>query len=131
MGRQTELTEGRSETRDNMEVQDLSAREEPNTQDEMIRQIRRILLGCAGDRIKRVLLYGSRARGTARKDSDYDILVVEEAPVSRREEAARLRRALEHLPVDVWVMGEEEFEETKDVIGGIAFPARKYGIDLL
>jgi hypothetical protein len=25
-------------------------------------------------------------------------------------------------------MGEEEFEETKGVIGGLAYPANKYGI---
>jgi predicted nucleotidyltransferase len=116
-----------------MEVQDLSSVREPNDEDDMIRQIRSTLLGCVGDRIKRGLLYGSRASGNARGDSDYDILVVEEVPVSKRDEAGRLRRALEHLPmaVDVWVMGEEEFEETKDVIGGLAFPARKYGKDLI
>jgi len=70
-------------------------------------------------------------QGTARQDSDYDILVIEGHPEFKRDEAIRLRRALEHLPVDVRVMGEEEFEETKDVIGGLAFPARKYGKDLL
>jgi predicted nucleotidyltransferase len=28
-----------------------------------------------GDRLERVMLYGSRARGDARKDSDYDVAV--------------------------------------------------------
>jgi hypothetical protein len=32
--------------------------------------------------------------------------------------------------VDIWVMGEEEFEETRDVIGGLAYPAHKYGLVL-
>ncbi len=27
-------------------------------------------------------------------------------------------------------MSEEEFEETKDVIGGLAYPANKYGLVL-
>jgi hypothetical protein len=31
------------------------------------------------------------------------------------------------LPVQVITMSEEEFEETRDVIGGIAYPAAKYG----
>ncbi len=116
-----------------MSAPDLSAEKDSNIEDDMVRQIRRILLGSAGDSIRRVLLYGSRAGGTAHRDSDYDILVVEESPVSKRDEARRLGRALAHLPmpVDVWVMGEEEFEETKHVIGGIAYPARKYGKDLL
>ncbi|MBI4865225.1 MAG: nucleotidyltransferase domain-containing protein [Candidatus Riflebacteria bacterium] len=34
-----------------------------------------------GDRLRRVILYGSRARGEARPGSDYDVLVV----VDRRE----------------------------------------------
>lgn len=32
-----------------------------------------------------------------------------------------------HYPVDVIVMSTARFEETKDLIGGIAYPARKYG----
>jgi hypothetical protein len=27
-------------------------------------------------------------------------------------------------------MGEQEFEETKNVIGGLAYPAHKYGVVL-
>ena len=44
----------------------------------------------------------------------------------------RLRQAVYGLPypVDVWVMGEQEFEETKNVIGGLAYPAQKYGVVL-
>jgi hypothetical protein len=33
-------------------------------------------------------------------------------------------------PVDIWVTGEEEFKETRDVIGGLAYPAHKYGVVL-
>ena len=90
------------------------------------------LLACDGTRIKRVLLYGFRAQGTATDESDFDLLVVEKDPVAKREEMARLRQAVtdEHHLVDIWVMGEEEFEETKDVIGGLAYPAHKYGLVL-
>jgi uncharacterized protein len=31
------------------------------------------------------------------------------------------------MPVDVLVMAPARFEETKEVIGGIAYPANKYG----
>ncbi len=88
------------------------------------------LLACDGDRIRRVILYGSRAQGSATEDSDFDLLVVEKDPVSKREEMRRLRQALSDLdyPVDVWVMGAEEFEETRNVIGGLAYPAHKYGV---
>lgn len=85
-----------------------------------------------GARIRRVILYGSRAEGTATLDSDFDLLVVEADPVSKREEMRRLREAAKDLsvPVHVWVMGEVEFEETKSVIGGMAYPAHKYGVVL-
>lgn len=82
--------------------------------------------------MRRIILYGSRARGTASPDNDFDLLVVAAEPVSKREEIQRLRRAVHDLPypVDVWVMGEREFEETKNVIGGLAYPAHKYGVVL-
>jgi predicted nucleotidyltransferase len=85
-------------------------------------------LGC----IRRIILYGSRARGPALPDSDFDLLVIETDPVSKREEMQRLHRAVHNLPypVDVWGMGEQEFEETKHVIGGLAYPAHKYGVVL-
>ena len=95
-------------------------------------ELRARLLAHREGRIRRVILYGSRARGTASPDSDFDLLVVEAEPVSKREEIQRLRRAVHDLPypVDVWVMGEREFEETKDIIGGLVYPAHKYGVVL-
>ena len=52
--------------------------------------------------------------------------------MSKREEMQHLRRVVHDLPypLDVWVMGEQEFEETKNVIGGLAYPAHKYGVVL-
>lgn len=95
-------------------------------------ELKKCLLACDGTRIQRVLLYGSRARGTATDESDFDLLVIEKDPVAKRKEMARLRQAVthQHHLVDIWVMGEQEFEETKHVIGGIAYPAHKYGLVL-
>jgi predicted nucleotidyltransferase len=39
-------------------------------------QLKKRLLASDGTRIQRVLLYGSRAKGTATKESDFDLLVV-------------------------------------------------------
>jgi predicted nucleotidyltransferase len=90
------------------------------------------ILSSSKEQIRKIILYGSRARGTAMPDSDFDLLVVETGPVSKREEMQHLRHALRDLsiPMDIWVMGELEFEETKNVIGGIAYPAHKYGVVL-
>lgn len=98
----------------------------------IVEELKRRLLASNGERIRRVILYGSRAQGSATEESDFDLLVVERDPVSKREEMSRLRESLSDVeyPVDVWVMGEEEFEETRNVIGGLAYPAHKYGIVL-
>lgn len=98
----------------------------------IVEELKRRLLASNGERIRRVILYGSRARGSATEESDFDLLVVEKDPVSKREEMSRLRESLSDVeyPVDVWVMGEEEFEETRNVIGGLAYPAHKYGVVL-
>ncbi len=80
--------------------------------------------------IRRIILYGSRAAGTAETESDIDLVVVEDVVPDRRREQRRLRTLLPpDLPVwvDLWVMGEEQFQEEKDVIGGLAYPANKYG----
>ena len=77
----------------------------------------------------RVILFGSAAMGTMTSDSDLDLLVVESQVSNTRQESIRLRAALEDvpLPVDVIVMSRQRFEESKNVIGGIAYPAHKYG----
>lgn len=95
-------------------------------------ELKERLLSQNGDRNTRVILYGSRATGSAGPHSDFDLLVVKTGQVSPREEMTRLRRALGQLPyaVEVWVMSDEEFEETKHVIGGLAYPAHKYGVVL-
>lgn len=95
-------------------------------------ELRARLLAHREGRVRRIILYGSRARGTASLESDFDVLVVETDPVFKWDEMRRLRQVMRDLPhpVDVWVMGEREFEETKNVIGGLAYPAYKYGIVL-
>jgi len=44
-------------------------------QDPILKRFRTALENAYGDRLERVVLYGSRARGDANEDSDYDIAV--------------------------------------------------------
>jgi len=77
----------------------------------------------------RIILFGSAAAGRMTRDSDIDLLVLMEVPGNVREERVRIRKALRGMgyPFDIFVMSPERFEESKDVFGGLAFPARKYG----
>lgn len=77
----------------------------------------------------RVILFGSAAAGTMTRDSDIDLLVLQRSPGDVREQEIRIRRAFRGLgyPFDVIVMDAERFEESKDVVGGIAWPANRYG----
>ena len=88
--------------------------------------VRRILGVTKPDRI---ILFGSAATGDMTRDSDIDLLVIEPEPGNTRDESVRIRRALDGVPfpVDVIVMSTERFEETRNVIGGIAWPADKQG----
>jgi predicted nucleotidyltransferase len=72
----------------------------------------RTLAELAEDPVK-IVLFGSRARGDAGPDSDYDFLVVERDLKDRRAEMLRLRRALRPLgvPCDVLVVSERYAEE--------------------
>jgi predicted nucleotidyltransferase len=88
--------------------------------------VRRVLTVARPDRI---ILFGSAVTGQMTKDSDLDLLVVEPEPTNTRDRSVAIRRALGDVryPVDVVVMSSERFEETKNIIGGIAYPANKYG----
>ncbi len=78
---------------------------------------------------KRIILFGSAATGQMTPDSDLDLLVIEPEVKNHREEIIRLREAVGDvdISVDVFAMDVERFEETKEVIGGLAYPANKYG----
>ena len=52
----------------------------------------------------RIILFGSRARGSARADSDYDLLVIKESDEPRYRRAASLYTKLADLPVEVEVL---------------------------
>ena len=77
---------------------------------------------------ERVILFGSAVSGEMTRDSDIDILVLESTHGNTREKSVSLNRALRGMgyPFDIIVMATERFEESKDIIGGIAYPANKH-----
>jgi predicted nucleotidyltransferase len=78
---------------------------------------------------ERIILFGSAATGQMTNDSDIDLLILEHSVKNRREDWLRVQDALLDMgyPFDIIIMARERFDETKDLIGGIAYPANKHG----
>ena len=60
--------------------------------DPVLEQIKTALRQTYGDRLERIVLYGSRARGNAHEDSDYDVAVFLNGIESRWSEFQTLAR---------------------------------------
>jgi uncharacterized protein len=82
----------------------------------------------------KVLLFGSRARGDERKDSDYDLLVITKSTFPAQEKVSwrsKIDKALVksiHAPVDVILNSEEEIESKKTLPGHVVQWALKEGV---
>jgi len=76
-----------------------------------------------------VILFGSRARGDHRADSDVDFMVIEPGECARMAEAARLARVLRpfRVPADVVVVSRNTFEAWKNTPSSIYFEAARHG----
>jgi predicted nucleotidyltransferase len=58
--------------------------------DPILTRFRVAMSGIFDDRIERLVLFGSRARGEARADSDYDVAIFLKDFTDRRQEVRRL-----------------------------------------
>lgn len=80
-----------------------------------------------------IILFGSRARGDARADSDVDLLVIETEPFSpqrsRRKEMAHLQMALRELPLskDILLYSRDEFEHWRNFLNHLVGRAEREG----
>jgi uncharacterized protein len=75
---------------------------------------------------RRVILFGSRARGDHRPDSDYDICVVADSSVERAER--QLRESLrDRYRVDVLVDTPERFDRRRDDVGTMEYVVEREG----
>jgi len=78
---------------------------------------------------RKVILFGSNARGEAGESSDVDFLVVKKNVPSMVREMVRLRRLLRllRLPVDIMVVSENDLEEWGQLPGTALYWALKEG----
>ena len=88
--------------------------------------VRRIVLTI---RPEKIILFGSRARGDARPDSDIDLLVIAHSREPRHRRSARLYGALSDILVamDILVYGPEEVEEWSGVPQAFVTTAMREG----
>jgi predicted nucleotidyltransferase len=88
--------------------------------------IRRIVETAQPDKI---ILFGSRARGDARPNSDFDVLVIKESNEPRYRRSVPLYVALADLPAEVEVMvyTPEEIEEWRKVPQALVTTAVREG----
>ena len=77
----------------------------------------------------KIILFGSHARGTARPDSDVDLLVVMPVTGSKRKKQIELRCALHDIRIakDIIVVTPDEVERRRNIVGTIIRPALREG----
>ena len=77
----------------------------------------------------KIILFGSYARGTAKPDSDVDLLVIASTQGSRRQLAVQMDIALadRDIPLDLLVVSPQEFDQYRDIAGSIIYPVVREG----
>jgi predicted nucleotidyltransferase len=77
----------------------------------------------------RIILFGSRGRGRARRDSDWDILVIADSNLPRYRRAAPLYGVLRDMPVDIDILvyTPDEVREWRDVPQAFVTTAAREG----
>ena len=90
----------------------------------------------AGFGLAEIILFGSRARGTAEKDSDWDFMVIIENKLELREIMSltdKIKRALikSGMPNDVIIKYKGDFEYNKRTCGNVSYYAVQEGRQIL
>mgnify|MGYP000530610258 CR=1 FL=1 len=77
----------------------------------------------------KIILFGSWARGSAREDSDLDLLVVLAKVEHKRKTAIQIGNSLSNLPIskDIIVTTPEDIEKYGKSVGDILLPALEEG----
>jgi predicted nucleotidyltransferase len=85
--------------------------------------------------VKGFYLFGSRAKGTYREDSDWDFFVVIDKDLSFQKkwdiiDKIKIILAKLKIPNDIILKSEKEIQESKDDVGRITYYALKEGISI-
>jgi len=102
---------------------------------EIISKVINEILEKEGIEVKKIILFGSRARGNFKKDSDWDLMVVINKNLSFLEKrkiiAEMQRRLAKHkIPNDIILKSEQQFDTMKNYVGCISYYASKEGLQV-
>jgi len=103
---------------------------------EILKEIKRVIMDVAKEmevEIDKIILFGSRARGDYREDSDWDILVVTKRKLDREKmisflSKVYLRLAKYGTDADILVKAKEEFVRKSRFYGSIFYFIKNEGV---
>ncbi len=101
----------------------------------VIEKIKEVILdecGKAGVEVVKIILFGSRARGDAKPDSDFDVYVVVKESLDFSKKRILLtkikrRLAYDRIPNDILLSAEDRFEGLKNYTGSIDYYVNRDG----
>jgi len=104
--------------------------------EETLKLIKETILNVAKEynvEIDKIILFGSRARGDYREDSDWDILIITRERLDRKKYLAVYSKIInilyeKNIQCDLVIMDEETFEKKKDIVNTIANEALIEGV---
>ncbi|BBL45244.1 nucleotidyltransferase [Nanobdella aerobiophila] len=74
-------------------------------------------------KIDKIILFGSRARGDYREDSDYDIAIIVYSIIDLKEFISKVHREIVRKimkPIDIIILEKKYFDKYKNTYGDIA-----------
>ena len=86
-------------------------------------------------KVKKIILFGSRAKGDFKQDSDWDLMIVTDRNLSflkKRKMIAEMQRRLAKLkiPNDIILKSEQQFDIMKNYVGCMSYYASKEGLQV-
>lgn len=105
-----------------------------NTRERLIKTIQTVLQ-VHDIQVEQIYLFGSRAQGTARPDSDWDVYVLMKDDMTfadRRRLTTEIKRELarQRIPNDVILKSNKQFQASKSYPGHLAYTVAQEGIPL-
>ncbi len=81
-------------------------------------------------RPRQVFLFGSRAKGSAQPDSDIDLLLIYDGPLSKRDVQRQAHRLFEddYVPMDIFVLTSTEMDNLRPVANTLAREVAETGV---